>query len=121
MLLVGYFRHIRMRNGLDGLFTLLSQRIGVTVFGPELIQRKRLTIRRHQRALTSNQGSTKSTQVKIAVGMNINDVLGIGQRSCQRLDFGNELVNPDWPITPESDYFFGQPACQRTQTEYSSI
>lgn len=121
MLIVRYFRYIRIWARLDGLFTIIPNRVGITVCSPEPIQRKGLAIRRHQCALTNNQGSTKSPQIEIAVSMKINDVLAVGQRSCQRLHFGYELLNPDWTITPESDYFFWQPACQRTQTECSSM
>lgn len=71
--------------------------------------------------MASDQRRAKSPQIEISIGVQVDDVLAVGQNVGQCQYFGNESIDPDWSIAAKSDYFLRLSSGQRTQTECSSM
>ena len=94
-------------EAVDVLQTCITERVAIRIFIGQALQRLRLPVLRHQRALTGYYGCAEAEKKRIAVRSQVNDVLMIrklpGKGSC----VGKELVGPYCTRWTMSDDFAG--------------
>ena len=117
---IGYAA-ITVLADIDGFLTTFTDHASIIVQLPQLLQRVRLPIGRHQRALTGEDCSTESAQIEIAIDVQVNEVFAVRQHRGQCHNFSDKLIDPNRPIATKSDNLFGISAYQSTQTECSSM